>query len=210
MDEAREKHRQRNHVCEGEGCKHALHKPPLKSKTPRTAKNPKGAGGISVLDDDTFPVIKHLVLREGVNFCKIAEILGVAERTVESWKYTNYKGFADKLLNYELERQLKTALKNHQEDLDLPLVDGIEDPRLLVIRQKATHMTLETLGKEWFGKDVKDNGDQVQYLLDMRSRLQLIASNDEQPETNPTVSDDSIQGRDWAADQVNSKTVRDI
>lgn len=207
----RKKVRQRQHSCTGDDtCKHPLHKPIFaKNSTAVTVSNPNGAGAPTVLSEETFNTIRDIILQEGLNLDHISARLGVAQSTLRTWKSTNYKGYADKVLTYELERQLKTALKNHQEDLDLPIEAGIEDPRLLALRQKATQFTLETLGKELFSKEQKTPLDQVEQGLNIQRLLQEIA-NDSKHEQDSKASLDAVQGRERGSTDADTEAIRDI
>jgi hypothetical protein len=115
----------------------------------------KEVGRPSELDNEQFLLkIKELVL-EGKTEKEMQEILDIPSGTWDYWKWKNYHGIVDKLLEYKHARILMKAEANVEVLLES------EDERVMA---DMTKFSLETLGKdkgyskrtEMTGKDGKE------------------------------------------------------
>lgn len=106
-------------------------------------------GRPSLLDDDKFLLkIKNHVL-DGKNEKEIQEILEIPKGTWEYWKWTNYQGFTDRLLQYKHERIIQKAEAN------LEVLLESEDERIVA---DMTKFSLEKLNKKHYSSRVEQTG----------------------------------------------------
>ena len=204
----------------------------LKTDHLATRENPAGAGRPSILArEDVWKIIHEQVLESGFKPSIIQERLkdqleiDVSVQTIMNWKVKNVRGVKEKVAIYEREHQLKkmldTALENQSEVLGISFEDGLKDPRLLAIRQKATEQVLETLGAEYFSKEKEKTAeDKAEQMLRMRLMLQkLIGATDTLPEpeiydtfatTNAGIGEGDVQNRDGGSSDPNAQPVYDL
>lgn len=106
------------------------------------------AGRPTELDDELCLKIREFVL-DGKTQKEIAKLCGLAEETIESWIWRNYKGFADRYRLYKNEHRLKKAeafgdyLLNEEQR---------KDKEILKLKQKEAEFIRETLGKKDYSK----------------------------------------------------------
>lgn len=106
-------------------------------------------GRPSQLDDEQFLLkIRELVL-DNKTEKEMQEILDIPKGTWDYWKWKNYNGFQDKLINYRLERMLDKGINN------LELLQDSEDER---VNLQANSLVVESIGKKWFSKRVEQTG----------------------------------------------------
>lgn len=121
------------------------------------------------LTDELCLKIRQEVL-SGRNMKEIAEILGIAYKTMEGWMTRNYEGFADKMHTYKVEWQLQQAQENINEALAMddkePVLksgnepardnDGkiltVRNPKLTKIKVETSIFVAETVGKKVYSK----------------------------------------------------------
>lgn len=116
------------------------------------------AGRPTTLDKELLLKIKALVL-EGNNMKKIAEAVGVSYRTMEGWKLRNYEGFADKMLEFRLERMFEKSVTN------IEVLQSSEDER---VNLQANTLVAETIGKKFFSKRTELTGKDGEKLFDIQ------------------------------------------
>ena len=135
------------------------------------------------LDNELRLKIRELIL-EGKTMKEIAEVLGLAYKTMEGWMTRNYEGFADSMHTYRLEWQLQKAQENINEALIMddkePVLrmgnepardnDGkiitVRNPKLTKIKIDTSLFVAETVGKETYSKRSEltgKNGKDLQF-----------------------------------------------
>jgi hypothetical protein len=147
--------------------------------------NRYGGGQPTILaQPGVWEIIRETILENGYNSRLISENLNaqgikVGEGVVRRWKKDNRRDFRMKIAIFERERALKQmldkAMENQIEVLNITLEEGINDPRVLAIRQKATEQVLETLGSEYFVREKeKAPEDKAEQMIRMRLMLQRL------------------------------------
>lgn len=103
-------------------------------------------GPETVLTNEVSLKIKENIL-EGKNLKEIAEIIGIKEGTIYSWRHHNYEGIADKMNTWEAMYQLKEADAFSKKLMSMPTTneDGTINARLVAIQQKETEFLREKL-----------------------------------------------------------------
>lgn len=125
------------------------------------------AGRPTTLDKELLLKIKALVL-EGNNMKKIAEAVGVSYRTMEGWKLRNYEGFADKMLEFRLERMFEKSVTN------IEVLQSSEDER---VNLQANTLVAETIGKKFFSKRTELTGKDGEKLFDIQPEEKEMINN---------------------------------
>ena len=109
----------------------------------------KEVGRPSQLDDEQFLLkIRDLVI-ESKTEAEMQKILDIPKGTWDYWKWKNYNGFQDKLINYRLERMLDKGINN------LEILQDSEDER---VNLQANSLVVESVGKKWFSKRTEMTG----------------------------------------------------
>lgn len=103
-------------------------------------------GPETVLNNEVILKIKESVI-DGKTLKETAEIIGVKEGTIYSWKHHNYEGFADKLNTWEAMRQLKQADEFSKKLMAMSTInpDGSINKGLVAIQQKESEFLREKL-----------------------------------------------------------------
>lgn len=105
----------------------------------------KDVGRPSLLDNEQFLLkIRNLVL-DGDTEAVMQEKLDIPKGTWDYWKWKNYQGFQDKLINYRHERMLNKA------EMNIEVLQDSEDERVSL---QANTFVAETLGKRKYSKQV--------------------------------------------------------
>ncbi len=125
------------------------------------------AGRPTELDDELCLRIRQWIL-EGKTIKEIAKLSEIPEETYEGWVWRNYKGFAEKLRFYKIERRLKKAEENIDEFLDMETENiGVtkkgdtftyEDAKLKKIKADISTFVAETVGKKDYSKRSEHTG----------------------------------------------------
>lgn len=162
---------------------------------------PGEVGRPSELNDELCLKIREFVL-QGKTQREIAKLCEIAEETIESWIWRNYKGFADKYRLYKVERRLKKAEENIDDFLEMETKNtGVtkkgdtfeyDDAKLKKIKADTSIFVAETLGKEIYSKRSELTGKNGEALVPKNEVESLLVSlkqkNAIQPElTNGTV-----------------------
>lgn len=116
----------------------------------------KDVGRPSQLDDEQFLLkIRDLVI-ESKTEAEMQKILDIPKGTWDYWKWKNYNGFQDKLINYRLERMLDKGINN------LEVLQDSEDER---VNLQANSLVVESVGKKWFSKRTEMTGADGKELI---------------------------------------------
>ena len=155
---------------------------------PVTVTNPKGRGRKTALDDALLLKIREWVI-EGKTEKEMAKLSGVGMNTFDSWKYRNYQGFADKMLEFKHEAMLQQAEMNIKKDLLIDDSKADKDVRLMKIRHDSSWKVAETLGKKSYSKQETVEASKSGLVL-----IENMLVNISNGESDRQSSADSIQG----------------
>jgi len=199
-----------------------------KTDIPITIDNPKGAGKPTLLAGKEIWVhmrdyAKTETWRD-VGFCKYLKERGIDihPQTITNWRFSNRRGFRDKvdffIRDVKLQKMLETAIENQKEVLEISLEDGLSDPRVLAIRQKATEHILDTLGAEMFSREKeKSTEDKAEQMIRMRLMLQKLIGETDKPvvydaitTTNSGISSGNVQDSGGGTADTDPEPVRDL
>jgi len=110
--------------------------------------NPNGAGRPSLLTDEQCLKMRERILM-GDTLQEMANACGIGYSTIEQWRWANYRGFADKLRLWRMEKRFEKT----EENIDV-LLDS-EDEK---VKKDMTIFVAETLGKTWYSKRTELTG----------------------------------------------------
>lgn len=119
----------------------------------RTAKNPKGAGRPTVLDDKLYVEIKALILQDKT-FKQIQKETGIPAGTWDRWYYANYEGFQERIDSFKRLKMLRKAEERLYEFATM----NPEDEKYAKIVQDTAKFIAETAGKEFYSKRQENTG----------------------------------------------------
>lgn len=120
----------------------------------------KDVGRPSLLDDEQFLLKIRNLVKQGDTEAVMQEKLEIPKGTWDYWKWKNYKGFQDKLINYRHERMLEKA------EMNIEVLQDSEDERVSL---QANTFVAETLGKKNYSKktetDLTSGGEVLPVLV---------------------------------------------
>lgn len=109
-------------------------------------KEVKKTGPETLLTDEILENIRTSVL-VGDNLHITAEKIGINDKTLQKWYYSNYITLYDKVEMWKLERRLNEAERVGDEILAIDTIkeDGTHNPSLLAIKQREAEFLREAL-----------------------------------------------------------------